>query len=319
MPRPSSQPAVVAYRTLGLGDLLTAVPALRALARGFPDHRLVLAAPAWLAPLVALVDAVDEHVAVAELEPVPDRLHGCDVGVNLHGAGPQSHRVLLAAEPRRLFAYHCRAAGVVDGPAWDQRQHEVTRWCDLLRWYGLAADEGALALAPPHGDAPAASVGATVIHPGAKAGARRWPEERFAAVAAHEAARGRPVVVTGSAGERPLAQRVAAAADLPDAAVLAGSTDLAGLARVVAAAGRVVSGDTGMGHLATALGTPSVLLFGPTSPARWGPPDRDRHVVLWAGREGDPLADDPFEGLLAIGVEEVCGALERLDGPGSTP
>ena len=85
------------------------------------------------------------------------------------------------------------------------------------------------------------------------------------------------------------------------------------LAAAIAVAGRVVCGDTGVAHLATALGTPSVVLFGPTSPSRWGPPrDRPIHRVLWAGRTGDPHASRPDPGLLAIGEDEVLQALEQL-------
>jgi hypothetical protein len=53
-----------------------------------------------------------------------------------------------------------------------------------------------------------------------------------------------------------------------------------------------------------------VVLFGPVAPARWGPPDADRHRVLWAGRCGDPFADVVFEGLGALDVGEVLLAIE---------
>jgi ADP-heptose:LPS heptosyltransferase len=153
----------------------------------------------------------------------------------------------------------------------------------------------------------------TVIHPGAASAARRWPVERFASVARSEAARGRRVAITGSASERSLAESVAALSGLPGTSVLAGRTDLAELAAVVGAAGRVVCGDTGVGHLATAFGTPSVLLFGPTPPAEWGPPaDRGRHRVLWAGRSGDPHGAVPDPGLLSITVGDVERALEEV-------
>ena len=65
-------------------------------------------------------------------------------------------------------------------------------------------------------------------------------------------------------------------------------------------------------HLATALGTPSVVLFGPTDPARWGPPEAGPHRVLWAGRTGDPHGDRPDPGLLTITVDEVARAVASL-------
>jgi ADP-heptose:LPS heptosyltransferase len=151
-----------------------------------------------------------------------------------------------------------------------------------------------------------------VVHPGA-APARRWPAARFAAVARGLAAGGWPVAVTGSAAEQPLAREVARLAGLPDTAVLAGRTSLADLARLVADAALVVCGDTGVGHLATATATPSVLLFGPTPPAEWGPlRDLDRHIVLWTGHAGDPNGTYPNRGLLAIAAPEVLAAARAL-------
>jgi ADP-heptose:LPS heptosyltransferase len=118
--------------------------------------------------------------------------------------------------------------------------------------------------------------------------------------------------VTGSAQEVELAERLADLAELDEGAVYAGRTSLLELVALVASAGRVVCGDTGIAHLATALATPSVVLFGPTSPARWGPPEHPRHRVLWAGLAGDPHATTPHPGLLLIDVADVLGELDRL-------
>lgn len=310
-----TRPVLLSYRTLGLGDLLTAVPALRALRRAYPDHRHLLAAPAWLGPLVSGLDAVDQHVEVPELGAVPAQLAAPDVAANLHGSGPQSHRRLLATDPGRLLAFsHPDVDAGRRCPRWRDDEHEVDRWCRMLSESGVPADPHDLHLDVPEGPRPSGARGAVVIHPGAKSPARRWPVERFAEVARRLAHRGWTVLVTGSEDERPLAAQLAGAADLPDEAVLAGGTDLGALARVVASAALLVSGDTGVAHLATAVRTPSVVLFGPTPPRTWGPPVhlRDRHRVLWAGRTGDPLGETTHPGLLEIGVDDVIAEVDAL-------
>ena len=92
-------PRVLVLRALGLGDLLAGVPALRALRRGFPDHEVVLAAPAELAPVALESGAVDLLLpASAPGRAVPSTLDWTgpppDLAVDLHGNGPPSHRLL---------------------------------------------------------------------------------------------------------------------------------------------------------------------------------------------------------------------------------
>jgi ADP-heptose:LPS heptosyltransferase len=311
-------PRLVVLRALGLGDLLTAVPALRALAAAFPGHRRLLVGPAALAPLVALVDAADGAPAIDEvldagpLEPVPAAGRGADVAVNLHGRGPQSHAVLLAASPGSLVAFaHPDVPASQGGPQWRPDEHERDRWCRMLAAHDIPADPADLELRAPAVPAPEQARDATVLHPGAAQAARRWPVDRWIEVARARARAGDRVVLTGSPAEAGTARAVAEGAGLPASCVLAGTTGPAELAAVVAAARVVVCGDTGVGHLATALGVPSVLLFGPSPPSTWGPPpERTRHRVLWAGRTGDPRGDRPDPGLLAITADEVLRALE---------
>jgi ADP-heptose:LPS heptosyltransferase len=308
-----NRPLLLVLRALGLGDFLTALPALRALADAFPDHRRLLAAPLALEPLVRLTGVADAMLDVARLEPLesPD---APDVAVNLHGRGPQSHRVLLGTRPRRLIAFaHPRASGPGLAPRWRTDEHEVARWCRLLVAHGIPADPGRLELPPPAVAVSPAAVGATLIHPGAASEARRWPVDRWAALARAEATAGRQVILTAGPGEIDLARAVARRAGL-DAGVVQAGADLVQLAALVRAASRVVVGDTGVAHLATALGTPSVVLFGPTSPALWGPPpERRQHRALWAGLSGDPHGARVAPGLLAISVSEVQAALAGLD------
>jgi ADP-heptose:LPS heptosyltransferase len=301
---------LLVLRALGLGDLLTAVPALRALRRAHRTHRLVLAAPPALEPLAALTGAVDALLPAQPLQPLPPEADGADLAVNLHGRGPESHRVLLDRRPQRLIAFaHPDVPATEGAPPWRRDEHEVIRWCRLLRESGIPTDPAHL-----HLDGPNGCHGATVLHPGAASPARRWPVDRWVRVAAAERAARRRVVVTGGPGEVELAAQVAEDAGLLPEAVLAGRTDLLELAEVVAGAGAVVAGDTGVAHLATAFGRPSVTLFGPTPPAHWGPPANasDRHLVLWKGTTGDPHADRPDPGLLRIQPDEVIAALRRL-------
>jgi ADP-heptose:LPS heptosyltransferase len=328
-----SRPTLLVLRALGLGDLLTGVPALRALRRARPGHRLVLAGPPGLAPLVRLTGAVDELLP-AQGVAAPPRLSWTgpppELAVNLHGRGPGSTRSLAALAPGHLWSFAPPPAGrpappsaTPDGsgpssdgpeagppgaetgpsgggagPVWRAGEHEVERWCRLVTHYGAPADPADLLLAEPEVESPAP--GAVVVHPGAASGARRWPVERFAAVARALEGDGHRVVVTAGPAERDLARAVAEPME----------TDLATLAALVAGAALVLCGDTGIAHLATAYGTPSVVLFGPTPPAEWGP-RQGPHTALWAGRRGDPHAARPDPGLLELTVPDVLSAARR--------
>ena len=306
------RPTAVVLRPLGLGDLLTGVPAIRGIRAAVPDHRVVLATTAALAPLAGLVDAVDEVLPAGELEPLDWTGPPPELAVDLHGKGPLSHVVVADLRPRRLLTFDSPG---YPGPTWYPDEHEVRRWCRLVEeGLGVRCDPDALDLAVPAVPPPVA--GAAVVHPGAAFPGRRWPPDRFAAVARHLADRGHDVRVTGGPSEVELARDIAARAGLGEQAVLAGRTTSLELAALVAAARVVVCGDTGVAHLATAYRRPSVVLFGPVSPALWGPPVRageqgPLHVALWHGDgDGDPWGTELDPALARVTVEEVTAALD---------
>ncbi len=305
-------PEVLVLRALGLGDLLTAVPALRGLRRAYPGHRILLAAPpalgTWFCDL-GLVDGTVPATGLAQPLPV-DRAP--DLAVDLHGRGPASHRLLRATGAAALLGFRCPGAGHVTGPEWREDEHEVDRWVRLVRTLGPVADPRDLRLG---GGEP--GNGAVLVHPGASAPARRWPLERWAEVVAALVGRGRPVVVTGTAAEADLARPLVRAG----AQDRTGRDDLPALAALVAGSDLLLSSDTGVAHVATAYGTPSVTLFGPVSPALWGPRiDAHLHRVLWhaepaSGRPGDANGARLDPRLARVTVEEVLAAAnELLDG-----
>jgi hypothetical protein len=271
----------VAYRALGLGDLLAGVPALRALARAEPAT--IVACPEPLHPLAALAGL--RCIPCGPLEPPP--VERPRLAVNLHGRGPQSHEALRAVAPAELWGFD-----LAGQPAWPERVHERERWCSLLRANGVEADPDDLRIAPPPAGPHA---GAVVVHPGAAFPARRWPPERWRAVARELGA-----IATAGPGEP----------DLEGVPTLRGM-DLVELASLVAHAELLLCADTGVAHLASAFGTPSVVLFGPVPPDEWGPPEGGPHEVLWSGRLGDPHGDQVDPGLLELGVADVLSAAAR--------
>jgi ADP-heptose:LPS heptosyltransferase len=150
-----------------------------------------------------------------------------------------------------------------------------------------------------------------IVHAGAQLPSRRWPAERFAAVADALVGEGCDVLLTGSAGEAALLQQVQRAMRRP-ARSLAGATSLGVLGALVERAALVVCNDTGVSHVAAALRTPSVVVASGSDVERWAPQYRARHHVVWHDVEcrpcgwrtcpiGHPCA-------LGVGVERVIDA-----------
>lgn len=307
---PAPGETILVLRALGLGDLLTAFPAVRGLRRAYPEAHIVLATPERFCGLAKLSGAVDAVEPTSELGRLHAQRTPPALAVNLHGSGPQSIDDLLAVRPRTLLTHRHEDFPGLQGPAWRTGMHEVDRWCALLEWAGIPCHADDLEIARPHGYPD--RTGVVVIHPGAASEARRWPAERFAAVAAalHDA--GHEVVVTGDCNELDLARSVARQAGLPDTSVLAGTVGLLGMVALLSDCRMLICNDTGVGHIATATGAPSVLLFGPTPPDLWGPRAGGPHVALWAGDTGDPHADRPDPGLLRLTVPQVLDAVDAL-------
>ena len=109
-------------------------------------------------------DVLDVHGVRRMPATLPAAAARCDMAVNLHGRGPQSHCALRGLRPGRLVAF---AADGHDGPRQREDEHEVRRWCRLLEQRGIAADPGDLSLRPPAVAPPEPARGATLVHPGA--------------------------------------------------------------------------------------------------------------------------------------------------------
>jgi heptosyltransferase I len=168
---------------------------------------------------------------------------------------------------------------------------EAEAWCTT--WLSTTFSEAARPIA--------------LITPGAGWGAKRWPPERYAAVAAGLAERGLHVVVNAGPGEEPIAAAIATGGAVALTATL---PQLIALTRRVALC---IGGDTGPLHLASALGRPVVGIYGPTDPSRNGPYGTRARVLRSPESKRDhSRRDAPDPGLLTISPEDVLRAADEL-------
>jgi ADP-heptose:LPS heptosyltransferase len=325
------------FRGLYLGDLIAAAPALRSLRRGYPRAEITLVSLPWAAALAPhLGDLVDRLLpypgapgldgtgTAEELEEFLARARAerFDLAVNMHGRGPVSTRLVARFDTHRTASFVGEKGSDVPGldvkVPWNAATHESRKLLLLAEKVGGAHtkaydssepelrvreedDRRALALLSRRPRKPLA-----LVHPGASVPEKRWPGKPYGRVAYGLARRGYEVAVTGSAGEKELTQLVSKAA--PGSLDLGGETELSTLIALVARASVVVSNDTGPAHLAYALRTPSVTLFGPSTDAgRWGPLDGERHAVL----EGNPISSIPVENVLR-GAQALDAKQEQL-------
>jgi heptosyltransferase-1 len=154
------------------------------------------------------------------------------------------------------------------------------------------------------------SASAVLLNPGAGWGAKRWPIERYAAVAACLAKKGMRVLLNAGPGEEPLAEAIR---EQSGDVALACHCSVAQLIALTRRVSLVIAGDTGPLHLACALGRPVVGIYGPTDPARNGPfGTRARVLRSPASRRDHSRRAEPEAGLLTITPEAVLQAADEL-------
>ncbi|HEX7127931.1 MAG TPA: glycosyltransferase family 9 protein [Thermodesulfobacteriota bacterium] len=332
---------VAVVRALNVGDLLVAVPALRALRRALPAARITLVGLPWAAEMVRrfprYLDDLLPFPGFPGIEEAPfdaGRLIACladarerafDLAIQMHGGGRYSNPFtrMLGATRTAGFVAAGDASGLDFPFPYVDRHHEVHRYLDLVAFLtGVRGDDRLeFPLEPADRDEVARCLGPDpepylVVHPGSRVASRRWMPERFAAVAeALAREEGLDVVVSGGPGEGPLVEHVRRRLRCRTRRV---SVDigLGGLAALLAGARIVVSNDTAAAHLADAVGAPSVVIYGSAHVANWGPLDTSRHRTLFVPMacRPDHCRPCPFDHrcLAAITPDAVVAAAREL-------
>ncbi|SHH67465.1 glycosyltransferase family 9 protein [Massilia sp. CF038] len=309
--------SIVIFRALQLGDMLCAVPALRALRHAMPGTRIALVGLPWAAQFVARFSQyVDEfisfpgHAAFPEqtmrTEELADfyaamRARRFDLALQMHGSGEHSNPVTRAFGARKLAGYGERrgAVGELFIP-FPEQGAEPLRLLELSK--RLGASDCGTALEFPLTDADQRELGASglssglqkdsyiCIHAGARDPEKCWPPMRFAQVADRLATEfGLKVVLTGSASEAPFTAAVASRMRTP-AIDAAAPISIGAMAALMRDARLLVSNDTGVSHIAAGLRLNSVVIFSKADMTRWAPLDRKRHRCLW-DPGGERVAD----------------------------
>lgn len=290
----------------GLGDLLCAVPAWRALRAALPEAQITLVGLPWAR---SFVDRFSHYLneflefpgypGIPEVSPPIEKLPAFfasvqeqrfDLALQMHGSGIVSNRFTVLMGARVNAGFYLPGEYCPDSDRflpYPAHEPEVWRHLRLMEFLGIPLQGAELEFPLREEDFFALHTIEEVrglgeyacVHPGASVRARRWLPEKFAVVADALAARGFQVVLTGTAVEAELTQAVRKSMRT-SAIDLAGRTSLGALAALLSNASLLVCNDTGVSHLAAALRVKSVVIFSASSPQRWAPLDCDRHRIL---------------------------------------
>jgi heptosyltransferase-2 len=287
--------SILVLRGGALGDFLLTLPALHVLRRRWPDARVELVgnrSAAELAVRSGLLTAAHSRdearwaglYANGALPPDLRRFLASFDLVTSYLPDPERelHRVLPCRTGQRYLAFDATPTGL---PAWRHLAEPLARELGFAR----LPDPPQPSLAVSPGPGPD---GRIALHPGSGSPRKNWPNERWERLV--DALAPRPVLVVLGEAEAALAPRWHARAD--GRVTIADRWTLPLLAETLAGCRRLIGHDTGISHLAAAVGTPCLLLFGPTDPAVWAPPGSGC-VVLRRGSE-----------ISALSVEEVLAA-----------
>jgi lipopolysaccharide heptosyltransferase I len=328
-------PRILIVRLSAIGDVIHGLPVLNALRVAYPQAHL-----GWVVSGKA-GDLLEGHPALDELIRIPRRwlrspreawalrrrlkASKFEIAIDLQGLTKSALAARLSGASRRI------GFGGADGrelSGWLNNQrvqataaHVIDRNLELLGALDILKPKVEFNLPESASDAATAEgvlaqLGIqrpfAIINPGAGWPSKLWPTERFAAVARHLAPRMKTLVVWAGSDEHRMAEEIVAGSR--GGAVLAPSTTLREVAALARRARLFIASDTGPLHLAVAVGTPSLGLFGPM-PAERNGPYGPQHIALQkmrlTGGSRQRRSAGP-ESMLAISVADVCHACDEI-------
>lgn len=315
---------IAVFRALQLGDILCAIPAIRTLKRALPGATLFYVGLPTMRPLLQRYAFIDVYIDFPGYRGLPEQPYDeaktkafvkhirsmeFDLLVQMQGNGTIVNSFLAQWGSKRLVGF-CPESDQVDEDwlLYPDTLHEVDRHLQLVKQLGVALTPEdrrmAYPLFPADWDNFSALKGTfrlnryAIVHVGSRSTDRQWPLRNFAVLAEHLLRRGLQIVLTGTAGEAPLALEMQQLLPIGSVINLAGRTSLGLLGCVVQQAELLVSNCTGISHIAAALETKSLILSLDGEPERWGPQNQRIHHT--------------FDATSPLALPDLCEDLDRL-------
>lgn len=297
---------ILIVKLSAIGDVIHALPVAHALKQQYPESRITWVVEKQAYDLLTNNPDIDEIILfekpkfksiIGVLKYAPDfsrmlKERRFDLAIDLQGLFKSAAVTILSGAKQRFGYCNMRELSqwVSEPVCGENRQgHIVERYLDVVRFIGCDVSEVVFSMNITAEEAARAALTAAqaglptgqsyaVLAPGTNWTSKCWPTGHFAQLASELFQTGIIPVIIGGPGDAELAAQILSQS--PQAINLVGKTTLKELAYVIKNASFFVGGDTGPMHLAVAVQTPVIALFGPTNPDRNGPYGQGRHTVI---------------------------------------
>lgn len=328
---------IAVFRALQLGDLLCAIPAMRALRRAYPEAHITLLGLPWAASFTqrfhhyfndfiwfpgfpGLPEQQQDPFRTASfLQQVVNKHF--DLVLQMQGNGSIVNPLVEAFGGKYTAGFYIPEHYYPDNglfTLYPSRLHEIERHLALMEHLGLPLHGTQLEFPVTPEDEeelkacqfPIKKGEYVCVHPGSRGSWRQWPAVFFAALADHCAAQGLQVIVTGTADEAGLVEQVVKRMKHP-AINAAGKTSLGAVAVLIRDAFALVSNCTGVSHIAAAFQTKSIVISMDGEPHRWGPLNTALHRTIdWVRYPDFHIVLEETAGLFTKRENAAAGGIE---------
>lgn len=303
--KPQTVKKIAVFRALQLGDMLCAIPAIKALRAAYPKAQITLIGLPWAATLLQrFPDYFDDFVHFPGYPGLPEQPFDdiafvdfklqmeeeqFDLLLQMQGNGTIVNKMLADLKPKHLAGFHnadskMNSSLFIEYP---EGISEIHRHLALMKNLGVPVKNDVMEfpVLPQDNEEvrrlclPVMGKSYVVVHPGSRGNWRQWPPQCFALLADYCIEKGYTVLITGTANEKDITTEVMKCMR-HQAIDLTGHTSIGAVALLIRDAFMLIANCTGVSHIAAATQTPSVIISMDGEPERWGPLNKQLHKMI---------------------------------------